>query len=169
MSAFILSQRLIGISICFGLMSFQFKHRKQILFCLFCCSVLIGSHFLLLEQYTAAGLMVISAVRTIASMYITSNKVMLIFLLLGTAVTFFTYSGLLSILSYIAASLSTIASFRKDDKHLRQIMMFATSFWLLNNYLASSPAAVLMEILFLSGNFFGYYRHYLKPKKFKNQ
>ena len=111
--------------------------------------------------------MIISAVRTIASIYSTSNKLMFIFLLLGTAVTFFTYAGLLSILSYIAASLSTIASFRKDDKHLRQIMMFATSFWLLNNYLASSPAAIIMEILFLSGNFFGYYRHYFKPKKFR--
>jgi len=165
MSHFLLSQILIGIAICFDMMSFQFKDRKKIIICFFCASVLIGLHFALLEQYTAAGLVFISAIRFITSIFTTSKKFMSVFLLACGAVTFFTYSGILSILSYLGASINTVASFCKEDKQLRQIMIVGTFFWLVNNYFANSPAAVFMEILFLCSNFIGYYRHYIKPKK----
>ena len=44
-------------------------------------------------------------------------------------------------------------------------MFIGTSFWLVHNYFANSPAAVFMEVLFLGSNLIGYYRHYIKPKK----
>ncbi|PHR72087.1 MAG: hypothetical protein COA66_07745 [Arcobacter sp.] len=165
MTSFLLSQIFIGIAICFDMMSFQFKERKKIIICFFCASIFIAIHFLLLEQYTAASLVFISALRFITSIFTTSKKLMAIFLLACSAVTFFTYSGLLSILSFLGASINTVASFCKEDKHLRIIMFIGTSFWLVNNYFANSPAAVFMEILFLGSNLIGYYRHYIKPKK----
>ena len=165
MTNFLLSQIFIGIAICFDMMSFQFKDRKKIIICFFCASVLIAIHFLLLEQYTAASLVFISALRFITSIFTTSKKFISIFLIACSAVTFFTYSGLLSLLSYLGASINTVASFCKEDKHLRIIMFIGTSFWLVHNYFANSPTAVFMEILFLGSNLIGYYRHYIKPEK----
>lgn len=167
MTPFILSQVFIGIAICFDLMSFQFKNRKKIIICFFCASVFIGLHFLLLEQHTAAFLVFISAIRFITSIFTTSKKLMSVFLLLCSLVTFFTYSGILSLLAYLGASINTVASFCKEDKHLRLIMIAGTLFWLANNYFANSPAAVFMEILFLFSNIVGYYRHYIKKEKIK--
>ena len=50
MTPFILSQILIGIAICFDLISFQLKERGKILGCLLVSCTLIGIHFALLEQ-----------------------------------------------------------------------------------------------------------------------
>jgi len=165
MSHFLLSQIFIAIAICFDMMSFQFKDRKKIILCFFCACIFIGLHFLLLEQYTAASLVFISALRFITSIFTTSKKLMSAFLLACVGVTFFTYAGILSLLSFFGASINTVASFCKEDKHLRLIMILGTFFWLVNNYFANSPAAVFMEVLFLCSNFIGYYRHYIKPKR----
>ncbi len=148
-------------------MSFQFKDRKSIVICLFCASILISSHFILLEQYTAASLIAIAAIRFATSIFTTSKKYMSFFLACSLIATIITYSGLLSILSYIGASINTVASFCKDDKHLRITMIIGTLFWIVHNFLANSPAAIFMELLFLTSNIVGYYRHYLRPIKVK--
>ncbi len=160
MSNFLLSQILIGFAICFDMMSFQFKDRKKIVLCFFCASILIGVHFALLEQYTAAGLVLITAIRFLTSIFTTSKKVMSLFLVSYTVVTVVTYAGFLSLLTYGASMISSVASFCKDDKFLRQLMLISV-----HNYYANSPAAVLMEILFICSNSIGYYRHYIKPKE----
>jgi len=165
MSNFLLSQILIGFAICFDLMSFQFKERKKIVLCFFCASVLIGVHFALLEQYTAAGVVLITAIRFLTSIFTTSKKMLSVFLVSYTVVTVVTYAGLLSLLTYGASMISSVASFCKDDKFLRQLMLISTIIWVVHNYLANSPAAVVMEILFICSNSIGYYRHYIKPQK----
>ena len=88
--------------------------------------------------------------------------------LFGTAsvvATVFTYAGLISILSCTGSVFQTVAAFQKDDKHLRLLMLVGTSFWLMHNYLVGSPTAVLMEVLFISSNLIGYYRHHYKNQK----
>jgi len=165
MSNFLLSQILIGVAICFDMMSFQFKDRKKIVICFFCASILIGIHFALLEQYTAAGLVLITAIRFLTSIFTTSKKVMSLFLVSYTVVTVVTFSGILSLLTYFASIISSLASFCKEDKLLRQLMLISTIIWVFHNYLVNSPAAVFMEILFICSNSIGYYRHYIKPKK----
>lgn len=162
MSVFFLSQVLVGIAILFDLMSFQFKERKKIVACLFAAGVLISSHFILLEQWTAASLMVIATTRYLISIFSTSPKLKWLFCggsILATAVTF---SGLVSIISCLGSLFQTVAAFNKEDKRLRELMIVGTSFWLLHNYLIGSPTAVLMEVLFISSNLIGYYRYYLK-------
>ena len=165
MSLFFLSQVLISIAICFDLASFQFKNRKKIVGCLCCAGVLICSHFLLLKEWTAAGLMAVATIRYFTSIFTTSNRMMLFFIVFSFIVMVFTFSGVISLLSFIGSTLQTIASFSKGDKILRQLMIVGTSFWLLHNFLVGSPAAVIMELLFISSNIFGYYRFYLKPIK----
>jgi hypothetical protein len=165
LSAFILSQLLIIIAIFFDLASFQFKKRKQIVACLCVAGTLIFSHFILLEQWTAAGLMAIATIRYFISIFTTSKRIMLFFIFLSFVVTLFTYIGSVSLLAFAGSTFQTVASFNKNDKKLRQLMIIGTSFWLLHNFIVNSPAAVIMEALFISSNIIGYYRFYLNPTR----
>ena len=162
MSVFFISQVLVWIAILFDLMSFQFKERKKIVACLFAAGVLISSHFILLEQWTAASLMVIATTRYLISIFSTSPKLKWLFCGSSIVATTVTFSGLVSIISCLGSLFQTVAAFNKEDKRLRELMIVGTSFWLLHNYLIGSPTAVLMEVLFISSNLIGYYRYYVK-------
>ncbi|PSW20468.1 YgjV family protein [Photobacterium sanctipauli] len=164
MSAFVLSQIIIGIAVCFDLVSFQFKEKKNIIKCFVCAVTLIGIHFALLEQWTGAGLMALGALRYITSLYTTSKRMALLFCISTLVITFFTYAGIASIISCTAALVQNIAAFSKNDQRLRQLMIVGTSLWLAHNIVIGSPTAVALEALFLSSNLIGYYRYYIKPK-----
>jgi hypothetical protein len=75
------------------------------------------------------------------------------------------YNGLLSLLAGCGGCFGTVASFCKDDKRLRQLMLVGTSLWIVHNYLAGSPGAVLMEAIFIASNLVGYVRYYILPQK----
>lgn len=164
MTAFIISQILVAIAIGFDLMSFQFKDRKSIVTCLFFAGILISSHFILLEQWTAASLMTIATVRYLVSVFSTSQKLKYLFCSASIISSVLTYSGLVSVISCLGSIFQTIAAFNKDDRRLREFMIIGTAFWLLHNYLIGSPTAVVMEVLFISSNLVGYYRFYYKGR-----
>lgn len=162
MSAFVVSQVLVAIAICFDFVSFQFKDRRKIIVCLFCAGALISSHFMLLEQWAAASLTAIATGRYLISFFSTSSRLKYLFCSTSIVITFFTYTGLISVLSCLGSVFNTMAAFNKDDRRLREFMIIGTVFWLLHNYLIGSPAAVLMETLFICSNLIGYYRYYYK-------
>ena len=165
MSIFVISQILVGIAICFDLLSFQLKKRTHIVLCLSVAGIFIATHFVLLEKWTAAILMVIAVARYVTSYFSTSKNLMALFVTASFVGTFFTFQGFLSILSCLGSTFQTLGAFSNNDKRLRQLMIIGTFFWLCHNYFAASPVAVLMEVLFLSSNFIGYYRFYLKGQK----
>lgn len=162
MSTFLISQILVGIAIIFDLISFQFKKREKIVVCLSFAGILISSHFVLLEQWTAASLMGIATIRYISSIFSTSSRLKYFFCSASIFATIITYSGLVSILSCFGSIFQTVAAFNKDDKRLRELMIIGTSFWLIHNYLVGSPTAVIMEVMFIASNLIGYYRYYLR-------
>jgi uncharacterized membrane protein (UPF0182 family) len=159
---FIISQVLVAIAIGFDLMSFQFKDRRKIVACLFCAGTLISSHFILLEQWTAASLMIIATVRYFVSIFSTSLILKYIFCGASVISAVVTYAGLASIVSCFASIFQTVAAFNKDDRRLRELMIIGTALWLIHNYIVGSPTAVLMEALFIMSNLVGYYRYYFK-------
>lgn len=161
---FILSQLLIAVAICVDVLSFQFKERRKILACLVVSTLLISSHFMLLEHWTAAFLGLLSVVRYSSSIFTTSRRVMWLFLISILAISVFSFEGPLSIMGGIATTITTIGAFGKDDKRLRQLMLVGTSIWIVHNYLAGSPGAVLMEGIFITSNLVGYFRYYIKPR-----
>ncbi len=164
MSHFLLSQILVGCAICTDILSFQLKERKKIVACLLVSCILISVHFMLLDHWTAACLGLLAAGRFTASLFSTSKKVMGLFVIATIVIGVFSYEGWLSILSCTGAIFGTVASFCKEDKLLRQLMLIGTSLWLIHNFLAGSPGAVLMEALFISSNLVGYFRFYIRPK-----
>lgn len=164
MSSFLLSQILIGVAICTDTISFQFKERKKIVACLLISCILIATHFMLLGHWTAAFLALIAALRFAANIFTTSKKLMVLFLVANIGISIITYEGLLSILSCAGSLFGTVASFCKEDKLLRQLMLVGTMLWIVHNFLAGSPGAVLMEVIFISSNLVGYFRFYIRPK-----
>jgi hypothetical protein len=164
-SNFVLSQILIGIAICSDILSFQFKERKKIVACLIVSATFISCHFMLLEHWTAALLGLLAAVRFTSSLFTTSKRIMWIFLFITFVISTFSFDGLLSVLGCTATVFTTVASFSKEDKLLRQLMLVGTIIWITHNYLAGSPGAVLMEALFICSNLVGYSRYYIRPKK----
>ncbi len=164
MSNFLLSQILIGFAICTDTLSFQFKDRKKIVACLLVSCTLISTHFMLLGHWTAAFLGLIAAARFTTSIFSTSKKLMGVFIFATILISIFTYEGILSILGCTGGIFGTIASFCKEDKLLRQLMLVGTSLWIVHNFLAGSPGAVLMEAIFISSNLVGYFRFYIRPK-----
>ena len=164
MSVYLVSQVLVGIAILFDILSFQFKDRNRIIQCLFVSGILISTHFFLLGHQTAGFLMLVATLRYLTSMFTTSGRAMKVFIGLALIVTAFSYEGVLSILSLCGTAFHTAGAFSKDDRRLRILMIVGTLFWLPHNYLASSPVAVIMELLFLSSNLVGYYRHYLRGR-----
>ena len=162
MSPFAVSQLLVAIAIGFDLLSFQFKERRHIIACLIVSCLLIATHFALLGHWTAMGLGLLAAVRLIASYLTTSKKVMTCFIAASILIAALTFHGVLSVLSCLGSVFGTIGSFCEDDKRLRQVLLVATSLWLVHNWLAGTPTAVLMEALFIGSNLLGYYRHYYR-------
>ena len=93
----------------------------------------------------------------------TSRVVMVCFMGMAVIASALTYEGLLSILGCGGSLFGTVASFSKDDKLLRQLMLIGTSLWLVHNILAGSPGAVVLEIFFICSNLVGYFRYYIRP------
>ena len=167
LSNFILSQILIAVAICVDILAFQFKERRKILACFVVATLLISSHFVLLEHWTAAFLGILSVARYSSSMVTTSRKVMWMFLISIFAISVFSFEGLLSILGGGATVITTVAAFEKDDKRLRQLMLAGTTIWIAHNYLAGSPGAVFMEAIFTTSNLVGYFRYYIIKPRYK--
>lgn len=165
MSAFALSQILVGLAICSDILSFQFKERRHIVLTLMLSCSLISSHFMLLEHWTAATIGIVAAIRFGVSIFSTSRIFMFIFVGATLLTSVLTYQGYLSILSCAGGTMGTIASFCKEDRTLRKIMFLGTCLWLTHNFLAGSPGAVIMEVIFISSNLIGYYRYYIRPQK----
>lgn len=164
MSDFLLSQILIGIAICTDTISFQFKDRNKIVACLLISCTLISAHFMLLGHWTATCLALVAALRFATSLFSTSKKLMALFIIATIVVSIVTYQGLLTIIGCSGALFGTVASFCKEDKLLRQLMLIGTILWIVHNFLAGSPGAVLMEAIFISSNLVGYFRFYIRPK-----
>lgn len=165
LSNFVLSQVLVGIAICSDVLSFQFKERRKIVACLVLSATLISCHFMLLEHWTAALLGLLAVARFTSSIFTTSKRIMWIFLGITFILSTLTFNGYLTVLGCGATVFTTVAAFTKKDKLLRELMLIGTTIWIIHNYLAGSPGAVLLEAIFVGSNLVGYFRFYIRPRK----
>ncbi len=161
---FILSQCLVAIATLLDLASFQFKQRQVILACLFSSVLLTSVHFMLLENFSAASLMLIAALRYGYCIFARKSWVMIAFMLLSIGAVVFTWQSWVSFIALSATLLQTYASFQGKDFTLRILMIVGTIGWIVHNILVFSPLAVLMETVFLISNLVGLWRFYAHPK-----
>lgn len=165
LNAFWVSQGLIGLALVSDVTSYQMKKREHVLTFFVISTVLISIHLYLLDEVIGALLVALAAVRFATNIFTTDSRIMWGFLAVAFTITLWQYETPLDILAFIATIFFTIAGFRKTDKILRQTMMCGTSLWILYNVLIFSPAAVVLETIFLTSNFVGYYRYYIRGVK----
>jgi len=161
---FILSQCLVAIATLLDLASFQFKQRQVILACLFSSVLLTSVHFVLLDNFSAASLMLIAALRYGYCIFARKSWVMIAFMLLSISAVLFTWQSWVSFIALSATLLQTYASFQGKDFTLRILMIVGTIGWIAHNALVFSPLAVVMETVFLVSNLVGLWRFYVHPK-----
>ncbi|HCD15223.1 YgjV family protein [Shewanella sp.] len=164
MSIFVISQLLVTLALLSDLLSFQFRHRRAVLACLLVSGLLISAHFILLNHWSPAILMLVASVRFFVSIFTVDRRLMWLFMAASVTAVALSFNQWLDLLSLAGSLLQTRAAFCRDDKRLRELMFIGSGCWLLNNILLGSTMAVLMESVFIGSNLLGYYRFYLRRK-----
>ena len=165
LSAFVLSQILIGVAFLFDLASFQFKNRKTTLLLFTCAASLISAHFFLLGATTAGFLVAVSATRFFVSIFTTHRFLKYFFLVLIIGLGAYTFDGYEDIFSILAVVLGTFAAFQNNERTLRHFMMLGTISIIVHNLIIWTPAGILLEAFFLGSNLVSYYRFYIRKSK----
>ena len=164
MSAFLLSQILIGASFLFDLASFQFKKRRYTLTCFVAAASLISAHYFLLGQNTAGFIIALSASRFLVSIFSSDVRFKYLFLLLVTIAGIVTFDEAIDLLVIAAGYLATFAVFQPNDKLLRKLMMISTLCVITLNIFIFTPVGIFTESFFLASNLLAYWRFYIKKK-----
>jgi len=159
---FIISQVLVSLAIGFDFLSLQYKKREHTFLCLIVSSILISTHYFLLNRMTAGVIVSISILRFITCYFTTNKKYLLVFMTLNTISLFFTYQDPTDFIIYVGLIIFMIGNFQEDNRLMRKLMMSGTSLLVLYNAIIFSPIGVIAESSFLISGFLGYYKHYLK-------
>ena len=164
-SAFLLSQILIGVAFVFDLASFQFKARKITLILFAISASLISAHFFLLGAMTAGFVLAVSATRFIVSIFSTKSYFKYLFIILILALGVWTYDGFEDIFATTAMIFTTIAAFSISERRLRQFMAVGSTLIITHNVLIFTPAGIALEVFFLGSNLLSYWRFFIRKKR----
>lgn len=165
MNDFALAQILAGVAFAFGLASFQFKTRRNVLLCLFFCVAFNGAHFFLLDRPGPSALMLLTGIRYLIATITTDRRVMIFFLLVTCAAFFATFKSPLSLLALAGSMVGTFGSFQPLGRKVRLYFMGGNVAWLCHNALLWTPVGIAMEALFLASSVVGYWRYFGSPLK----
>ncbi len=158
MDSFLISQALAAVAFTFGVVSFQCKERRNVLLWL-CGSALMNAfHFFVLGRNGAGTLYIVMGVRVFTAAFTTDRRLMYVFMALIVTGFFVSYERPLDILALFGSLLPTYGNFQKSVRKIRLIYMVCAVTWMIHNYIAGSPVAVLMETTFLVSNLVGYWR-----------
>lgn len=158
--AFLISQALVGIALCVDIASFQVKERRHVVTLFAVSCAFISVHLVLLEHLAGALVVALSGLRFFVSRYTTHPAAILPLGALSILAVLSTYTFWGDFILLSSTVFAVTASLQKSDLVLR-ILMFATTLHVVTYYvLVGSPVAVGMELVFLSSNIVGLWRHY---------
>ena len=164
MSDFLLSQIIAAIAFALGIVSFQFRSRRSILFWLSGSAMANACHFFILNRPTPGTLYLIMGGRSLAAAFTVNRKIMYLFLGLVLVGFFFSYKYALGFLGLFGTLLATYGSFQKTYRTVRVLFMLSAASWMVHTLLARTPVAALMEATFLTSNLIGYWRFHRSDK-----
>ena len=160
MTAFQLSQSLVGTAILFDAASFQFRSRKAILWCFLASSALISAHFFVLGEMIGGVLYSLTFARFLTGYFSQKRHWLILFICLSLIAFCFTYCTPISVLALFGSLASTCAAFQPTDLKLRVYMLTGTLLWLVFNWSIWSPTAVVRQSIFVVSNLLGLWRYY---------
>lgn len=136
--------------------TFQIKQERLFRWGFICAGFLAGTHFLLLGAYTAACVVFLNALRWMVSLFSKKRYWIMVYGALTAVILYFTYTSWISLVSFVAGIIGTIAVFQQSQLRMRAILMSVDALWVWNNVLIVTPVGVLAHVLFLGSNFFGH-------------
>ncbi len=164
MSAFFLSQIIASIAFACGVVSFQCRSRRSILFWLAGSAFANACHFFVLNRPEPGALYLIMSARALVAAFSTNPNLMYLFLgssLVGFALS---YESPLGFLALLAALLATYGIFQETARRVRVLCMLSAAVWMVHNILVWTPVATLMQVMFLTSNGIGYWRFHRRDK-----
>lgn len=158
MTDLLLSQIIAAMAFLLGMVSFQFRARRSILFWMAGSAFANACHFFVLGMPAAGTVFVIMGGRSLAATYTVNRRIMYVFFALILVGFSFTYEHPLDFLALVGSLLGTYAVFQKTHREVRIFYMLCNATWTFHNILAGTPVAALMEATFLTSNLIGYWR-----------
>ena len=134
-----------------GILSFQNKERKGILFFLILSSMAYFFHYMLLGALTGSVLNLIGAVRNYVFYQREkdwANKKIWLYLFIGIYLlsTFYTWKNYFSLLPLVAALIGSVSLWLKNPKYTRMIMLTTPPCWFTYNLVSGSIPGLLTEV-----------------------
>ncbi|TWX72912.1 YgjV family protein [Colwellia sp. C1TZA3] len=167
MPDFLLSQLLVSVTLIIECWAMQLKNKNTLLAALSVSCFFNGFHYLLLNQPTAGYIFLFSSLRFLISIKFKFQWLAIASLSVSLLITVSTYSGLLSIIGFVATIFITVGSFSHNDKFLRSMMITGGSLWFVHNLILWTPVGILVETIFVGSSCVGYYRYYIAKKATK--
>lgn len=90
--------------------------------CLVVSGLLIAAHFILLNHWSPAILMLVASVRFFVSIFTVDRRLMWLFMAASVTAVALSFNQWLDLLSLTGSLLQTKAAFCRDDKRLRELM-----------------------------------------------
>ena len=162
LTPFLVAQALIVIAIITDTIGMHRKKKFEMLSFFSVSAFLIAVHFVLLQEFIPAIIIFGASVEFFIARTSSSKKWMLFFLGLSVITLPFLYENWYSFVALAAGTFFVVANFQKEERFMRILMMVGTSLWIVHNAFAQTPMGVVIEVIFLINNIWGYYRHYGK-------
>ena len=125
---------------------------------------LLGVHFMLLEAYAGACIMVINSTRFALSVHANARRFSLLYISLYAVVGGLSYGTFIDIFPIASGVTATIAVFYFAGIKMRSLLILCGMFWLVHNVAQHSIGGVLMEIVFIALNIYTIRKLYREDK-----
>lgn len=141
-----------GIAFLVGITMFCNRNERGFKYQLSCYSTIMSCHFFMMGANAAAMSVLLSAVRTIASIWWRNLWIMVIFISLTLIFATMKIQHPIEVLPVAGTIASTWAMFRTHGLKMRSIMWCSTACWVIHNVWAGSIGGSLIESSFLVMN-----------------
>ena len=148
----VVAQILGFLSFALGIYTFYQKDDKKLKIIMVVFSLNHMIHFILLGSIVSALSALLSAIRTTTSIYISSTKVAILFILLGLCSGFYLADSIWDLWAVLGMSLGTYAVFVLKGIPMRIVFVLGAMCWLINNILVGSIGGVLLEATLITVN-----------------
>lgn len=172
--AYVMSQVFTIFNYVFLAATYYVKDRKKLLVINFISLLCNSMAYFLLKAYSGFAMCMVAVIRNIIFL-LDKNKtdkiqkkdivILVVLLLISVISAIFTYDGIFSLLSVVAAMLFTYAIWQKNTKTYKFLGIIVSILYCLYNIYVKSIFGVLLELVILGSSTSGYI---LEIKKFKN-
>lgn len=165
MTVYWIAQSLGGLAFLVGITMFFNRNERGFKYQLSGYSTIMSIHFFMMGASAAGMSVLLSAIRTVTSIWWRSIWVMMVFITLTLILATINIKHPIEILPIAGTIASTWAMFRTHGLKMRSIMWCSTACWVTHNIWIGSIGGSLIESSFLVMNGFNIIRFYRMQKR----